>query len=267
MVSPSSRSRPRESAAPISYQSSAGAARTPPAALWTVVVCCVLSGAGRCSASTVNLPRQVDPVINNRLSKSSATLWNSPNRSKDDPTSMSTRLPLPSLSLPIHPPPPPPPSLTLIWFLVFFFYYYNCRLWWPACLPVLGDWSFTTFSLLLSHSRSRMHRGFFDFSWWLSLILSLLCIFDQPPFHINITEPYSVTYFGVLHRFISSHHNTFLLVVPPRLYCWWLGVVVVLVLVVDIIVWLLQMKVQQLNAHTLCNIVVYVLFEIYNLFP
>uniref|UniRef100_A0A1A8QVJ9 Microtubule-associated protein 7 domain containing 1b n=1 Tax=Nothobranchius rachovii TaxID=451742 RepID=A0A1A8QVJ9_9TELE len=32
----------------------------------------------RCSASTVNLPRQVDPVLNNRLSKSSATLWNSP---------------------------------------------------------------------------------------------------------------------------------------------------------------------------------------------
>ncbi|KAJ3609010.1 hypothetical protein NHX12_023537 [Muraenolepis orangiensis] len=37
----------------------------------------------RCSASTVNLPRQVDPsVINNRLSKSSATLWNSPSRSR-----------------------------------------------------------------------------------------------------------------------------------------------------------------------------------------
>ncbi|KAM9776350.1 MAP7 domain-containing protein 1b isoform 2-T2 [Syngnathus typhle] len=36
----------------------------------------------RCSASTVNLPRQVDPVINNRLSKSSATLWNSPSRTR-----------------------------------------------------------------------------------------------------------------------------------------------------------------------------------------
>ncbi|XP_077599452.1 uncharacterized protein LOC144214712 isoform X2 [Stigmatopora nigra] len=36
----------------------------------------------RCSASTVNLPRQVEPVINNRLSKSSATLWNSPNRTR-----------------------------------------------------------------------------------------------------------------------------------------------------------------------------------------
>ncbi|XP_052328712.1 MAP7 domain-containing protein 1-like isoform X3 [Oncorhynchus keta] len=36
----------------------------------------------RCSASTVNIPRQVDPVINNRLSKSSATLWNSPNRTR-----------------------------------------------------------------------------------------------------------------------------------------------------------------------------------------
>ncbi|TWW65799.1 MAP7 domain-containing protein 1 [Takifugu flavidus] len=36
----------------------------------------------RCSASTVNLPRQVEPVINNRLSKSSATLWNSPSRTR-----------------------------------------------------------------------------------------------------------------------------------------------------------------------------------------
>lgn len=82
---------------PVFYQSSDGATACTPAGLWTVVVCCVLSGAGRCSASTVNLPRQVDPVINNRLSKSSATLWNSPNRSKDDPASVSTRLPpLPS---------------------------------------------------------------------------------------------------------------------------------------------------------------------------
>uniref|UniRef100_A0A8C5FS24 MAP7 domain containing 1b n=1 Tax=Gadus morhua TaxID=8049 RepID=A0A8C5FS24_GADMO len=36
----------------------------------------------RCSASTVNLPRQVEPVINSRLSKSSATLWNSPSRTR-----------------------------------------------------------------------------------------------------------------------------------------------------------------------------------------
>ncbi|XP_059365109.1 MAP7 domain-containing protein 1-like isoform X1 [Carassius carassius] len=36
----------------------------------------------RCSASTVNLPRQMEPVINNRLSKSSATLWNSPCRTR-----------------------------------------------------------------------------------------------------------------------------------------------------------------------------------------
>uniref|UniRef100_A0A4W5MHJ0 MAP7 domain containing 1 n=1 Tax=Hucho hucho TaxID=62062 RepID=A0A4W5MHJ0_9TELE len=34
----------------------------------------------RCSMSAVNLPKQVDSVINKRLSKSSATLWNSPNR-------------------------------------------------------------------------------------------------------------------------------------------------------------------------------------------
>ncbi|XP_042279793.1 MAP7 domain-containing protein 1a isoform X2 [Thunnus maccoyii] len=35
----------------------------------------------RCSVSTVNLPKHVDSVINKRLSKSSATLWNSPSRS------------------------------------------------------------------------------------------------------------------------------------------------------------------------------------------
>ncbi|KAJ7985265.1 hypothetical protein DPEC_G00350280 [Dallia pectoralis] len=34
----------------------------------------------RCSISAVNLPKHVDSVINKRLSKSSATLWNSPNR-------------------------------------------------------------------------------------------------------------------------------------------------------------------------------------------
>ncbi|XP_034029976.1 MAP7 domain-containing protein 1a isoform X2 [Thalassophryne amazonica] len=34
----------------------------------------------RCSVSTVNLPKHVDSVINKRLSKSSATLWNSPSR-------------------------------------------------------------------------------------------------------------------------------------------------------------------------------------------
>ncbi|KAM3613498.1 uncharacterized protein V6R79_000585 [Siganus canaliculatus] len=37
---------------------------------------------GRCSVSTVNLPKQVDSVINKRLSKSSATLWNSPSRTR-----------------------------------------------------------------------------------------------------------------------------------------------------------------------------------------
>ncbi|XP_053737415.1 MAP7 domain-containing protein 1a isoform X2 [Synchiropus splendidus] len=37
---------------------------------------------GRCSVSTVNLPKHVDSVINNRLSKSSATLWNSPSRTR-----------------------------------------------------------------------------------------------------------------------------------------------------------------------------------------
>ncbi|KAE8624171.1 hypothetical protein XENTR_v10005853 [Xenopus tropicalis] len=37
-------------------------------------------GANRCSVSAVNLPRHVDSIINKRLSKSSATLWNSPSR-------------------------------------------------------------------------------------------------------------------------------------------------------------------------------------------
>ncbi|XP_051948500.1 MAP7 domain-containing protein 1-like isoform X2 [Xyrauchen texanus] len=41
----------------------------------------------RCSASTVNLPRQTEPVLNNRLSKSSATLWNSPCRTRSLPLS------------------------------------------------------------------------------------------------------------------------------------------------------------------------------------
>ncbi|KAJ8340836.1 hypothetical protein SKAU_G00331270 [Synaphobranchus kaupii] len=36
----------------------------------------------RCSISAVNLPKHVDTVINKRLSKSSATLWNSPNRTR-----------------------------------------------------------------------------------------------------------------------------------------------------------------------------------------
>lgn len=41
-----------------------------------------LGFSGRCSVSAVNLPKHVDSVINKRLSKSSATLWNSPSRSK-----------------------------------------------------------------------------------------------------------------------------------------------------------------------------------------
>ncbi|XP_061096183.1 MAP7 domain-containing protein 1a isoform X2 [Conger conger] len=36
----------------------------------------------RCSVSAVNLPRHVDSVMSKRLSKSSATLWNSPNRTR-----------------------------------------------------------------------------------------------------------------------------------------------------------------------------------------
>lgn len=40
-------------------------------------------GPNRCSISAVNLPRHVDSIINKRLSKSSATLWNSPNRNRN----------------------------------------------------------------------------------------------------------------------------------------------------------------------------------------
>ncbi|KAM8977395.1 MAP7 domain-containing protein 1 [Pelodytes ibericus] len=40
------------------------------------------AGANRCSVSAVNLPRHVDSIINKRLSKSSATLWNSPSRNR-----------------------------------------------------------------------------------------------------------------------------------------------------------------------------------------
>ncbi|TRZ03090.1 hypothetical protein DNTS_029884 [Danionella cerebrum] len=36
----------------------------------------------RCSVSAVNLPKHVDSVINKRLSKSSATLWSSPSRTR-----------------------------------------------------------------------------------------------------------------------------------------------------------------------------------------
>ncbi|XP_072535867.1 MAP7 domain-containing protein 1a isoform X2 [Salminus brasiliensis] len=36
----------------------------------------------RCSMSAVNLPKHVDSVLNKRLSKSSATLWNSPSRTR-----------------------------------------------------------------------------------------------------------------------------------------------------------------------------------------
>uniref|UniRef100_A0A8C3EL74 MAP7 domain containing 1 n=1 Tax=Corvus moneduloides TaxID=1196302 RepID=A0A8C3EL74_CORMO len=39
-------------------------------------------GASRCSVSAVNLPKHVDSIINKRLSKSSATLWNSPSRNR-----------------------------------------------------------------------------------------------------------------------------------------------------------------------------------------
>ncbi|MEE6521618.1 hypothetical protein FKM82_019884 [Ascaphus truei] len=41
-----------------------------------------IPGANRCSVSAVNLPRHVDSIINKRLSKSSATLWNSPSRNR-----------------------------------------------------------------------------------------------------------------------------------------------------------------------------------------
>ncbi|MGH0169379.1 UNVERIFIED_CONTAM: hypothetical protein FKN15_072509 [Acipenser sinensis] len=52
------------------------------ASVVNVLVYTLFSGSGRCSMSAVNLPKHVDSVINKRLSKSSATLWNSPNRTR-----------------------------------------------------------------------------------------------------------------------------------------------------------------------------------------
>ncbi|KAM5265304.1 MAP7 domain-containing protein 1 isoform 3-T3 [Hipposideros larvatus] len=43
---------------------------------------CLVHGGSRCSVSAVNLPKHVDSIINKRLSKSSATLWNSPSRNR-----------------------------------------------------------------------------------------------------------------------------------------------------------------------------------------
>lgn len=43
--------------------------------------------------SAVNLPKHVDSIINKRLSKSSATLWNSPSRSKRRPSPAPSRVP------------------------------------------------------------------------------------------------------------------------------------------------------------------------------
>lgn len=52
--------------------------------------------------SAVNLPKHVDSIINKRLSKSSATLWNSPSRSKRRPS-----LPPPEPLVASQPPPEP----------------------------------------------------------------------------------------------------------------------------------------------------------------
>lgn len=80
----------------------------------------LLASLGRCSLSTVNLPKHVDSVINKRLSKSSATLWNSPSRSKATSGMPPTRL-IVSIILPL-PNTPPNPSISVIYF--FFFSYF-----------------------------------------------------------------------------------------------------------------------------------------------
>ncbi|XP_069079944.1 MAP7 domain-containing protein 1 isoform X1 [Pleurodeles waltl] len=61
------------------------------------------NGTNRCSISAVNLPKHVDSIINKRLSKSSATLWNSPSRNRSTPlsaweSSIVDRLMTPTLS-------------------------------------------------------------------------------------------------------------------------------------------------------------------------
>lgn len=102
----------------------------------------VLRSAGRCSASTVNLPRQTEPVINNRLSKSSATLWNSPCRSKNGAA--------PAFHLPSQP---------SVWFFFGSSVVFSHELllicsFLVACLPVpvpSDRWSFSHLSYSLPH--------------------------------------------------------------------------------------------------------------------
>lgn len=82
----------------------------------------VLRSAGRCSASTVNLPRQTEPVINNRLSKSSATLWNSPCRSKNGAApAFHLQKSLPRLVF----------GSSVVFLMNYFWF---AHFWWPACL-------------------------------------------------------------------------------------------------------------------------------------
>lgn len=76
-------------------------------------------GASRCSVSAVNLPKHVDSIINKRLSKSSATLWNSPSRSKS-PLRLPQRrghslAPISALGSPLRPGSPIPRPCLAAW--------------------------------------------------------------------------------------------------------------------------------------------------------
>lgn len=112
----------------------------------------VLRSAGRCSASTVNLPRQTEPVINKRLSKSSATLWNSPCRSKNGAA--------PAFHL--QKPLPANPRLVFGSSVVFSHELLLICSFLAACLPVLvpGDrWSFSHLTLPHNPLVLVLHHG------------------------------------------------------------------------------------------------------------
>lgn len=99
---------------------------------------------------------------------------------------------LPSLPLSLFIPFRLPSCYPNLVFWFFFYYDYNCRLWWPACLPVLGDWSFTPpppLPSLLSRSQSA--------SWCFDLVSSVGgCHWFKSPLHfwsaslhLDITVP------------------------------------------------------------------------------
>lgn len=128
----------------------------------------VLRSAGRCSASTVNLPRQTEPVINNRLSKSSATLWNSPCRSKNGAA--------PAFHLQKSLPPNPPSG----------FWFFSCV------------FSWTTFDLLISGGLLACACA-----WWSMVILTFSYSLPHPTTPRSCVASWVIS--SSVHFLISAH--------------------------------------------------------------